>query len=271
MVIVLSLLYTPLDSIFPLHTQLPFLPPLIPEGSHTLSKTVVTSSGGFGMMARFTKKKSTCIGCRAVLEREGEPLEIIFRAVYPIYNQCFLDYMHQLKDHFPPLLYLTLPSSLPSPPSSPLLVLPFQMRQYANTARCESQRSTRRRWLISLLWRRSFLDCGPSASVARAASMKTSCVQGVEWMWVGEQKIAMCELKLEVMIVHSPHCKLSCQDESLGQILVVKTALMCRIQLLGHMLNSSQMHACMYTWQGQLPQDAPLQCITETIHGSNFR
>ena len=78
MAIVLSLLYTPLISILPLHTHLPFLFPLFSEGSHTLSKTVVTSSGGFGMMAKFTKKKSTCIGCRAVLEREGEPWEVIF-------------------------------------------------------------------------------------------------------------------------------------------------------------------------------------------------
>ena len=76
MVIVLSLLYTPLVSASPHSSSFP-LPPF-PEGSHTLSKTVVTSSGGFGMMAKFTKKKSTCIGCRAVLEREGEPWEVIF-------------------------------------------------------------------------------------------------------------------------------------------------------------------------------------------------
>ena len=36
-----------------------------------MSKTMVTSSGGHGMLARFTKKKSTCIKCRAVLDREG--------------------------------------------------------------------------------------------------------------------------------------------------------------------------------------------------------
>ena len=76
MVIVLSLLYTPLVSASLYPSSFPL--PLFPEGSHTLSKTVVTSSGGFGMMAKFTKKKSTCIGCRAVLEREGEPWEVIF-------------------------------------------------------------------------------------------------------------------------------------------------------------------------------------------------
>ena len=36
-----------------------------------MSKTV-TSSSGHGMLARFAKKKSTCIGCRAVLDREGK-------------------------------------------------------------------------------------------------------------------------------------------------------------------------------------------------------
>ena len=42
------------------------------EGSHTLSKTVVTSSGGFGMLSKFTKKKSSCIGCRAVLDNDSK-------------------------------------------------------------------------------------------------------------------------------------------------------------------------------------------------------
>ena len=38
-----------------------------------MSKTVVTSSGkAAGMLSRFTKKKATCIGCRAVLDRDGE-------------------------------------------------------------------------------------------------------------------------------------------------------------------------------------------------------
>ena len=51
------------------------------EGTHTMSKTV-TSSSGHGMLARFTKKKSTCIGCRAVLDREGKlmPVHIIVTA-----------------------------------------------------------------------------------------------------------------------------------------------------------------------------------------------
>ena len=81
--------------------------------------------------------------------------------------------MHRLKiTSSSPFLFLP-----PSP--HPSLLLPSQMKQYANTARCVSQRSTRRRWLISLLWRRSFLDCGTSASAARAACMRTSSVQGV--------------------------------------------------------------------------------------------
>ena len=45
------------------------------EGSHTLSKTVVTSSGGFGMLSKFTKKKSSCIGCRAVLDNDGKLID----------------------------------------------------------------------------------------------------------------------------------------------------------------------------------------------------
>ena len=40
------------------------------EGDHTLSKTVKTSSQGG--LARFTKKRSTCIGCKAVLDKDGE-------------------------------------------------------------------------------------------------------------------------------------------------------------------------------------------------------
>jgi len=66
------------------------LPPSLPlpEGSHTLSKTVVTSSGGFGMMAKFTKKKSTCIGCRAVLEKESK------LCLYSLDLQIMTKWMH---------------------------------------------------------------------------------------------------------------------------------------------------------------------------------
>ncbi len=54
-----------------------YLTPLIfmfyVEGDHTLSKTVVTSSGkSSGMLSRFTTKKATCIGCRAVLDNSGK-------------------------------------------------------------------------------------------------------------------------------------------------------------------------------------------------------
>jgi len=43
-----------------------------------LTESVVTSSGGVGRMARFTKKKTTYISCQAVLENEGKPWGIIF-------------------------------------------------------------------------------------------------------------------------------------------------------------------------------------------------
>lgn len=40
------------------------------EGQHTLTKTIVTSK--VGKLAMFTKKKSTCIGCKAVLDDNGK-------------------------------------------------------------------------------------------------------------------------------------------------------------------------------------------------------
>ena len=36
-----------------------------------MCKTVMISSGGAGMLSRFTKKRSKCVGCRAVIDREG--------------------------------------------------------------------------------------------------------------------------------------------------------------------------------------------------------
>ena len=68
------------------------------EGSHTRSKTVVTSSGGFGMLSRFAKKKSTCIGCRAVLDTDGtwgngasEPqINVCMVKVEPQINVCMV-------------------------------------------------------------------------------------------------------------------------------------------------------------------------------------
>ena len=39
-----------------------------------MSKTIVTSCSKTGM-ARFTKKKSTCVGCRAVIDRDGRERE----------------------------------------------------------------------------------------------------------------------------------------------------------------------------------------------------
>ena len=46
-------------------------PVLLKDGQHTMSKSVVPSSGGSGMLFKFTKKKHKCIGCRAVIDRDG--------------------------------------------------------------------------------------------------------------------------------------------------------------------------------------------------------
>ena len=40
------------------------------EGQHTLTKTIVTSK--VGKLAMFTKKRSTCIGCKSVLDNDGK-------------------------------------------------------------------------------------------------------------------------------------------------------------------------------------------------------
>ena len=41
----------------------------VSEGSHTLSKTVVISTGkAAGMLSRFTTKKATCVGCRVPIK-----------------------------------------------------------------------------------------------------------------------------------------------------------------------------------------------------------
>lgn len=39
------------------------------KGQHTLTKTIVTSK--VGKLAMFTKKRSTCIGCKSVLDNDG--------------------------------------------------------------------------------------------------------------------------------------------------------------------------------------------------------
>lgn len=39
-------------------------------GEHTRTKIVVTSK--IGALSAFTKKKSTCIGCRSLLDKEGK-------------------------------------------------------------------------------------------------------------------------------------------------------------------------------------------------------
>lgn len=44
--------------------------PFLAEGDHTRCKTVLTAKVG-GLMA-FATKRSTCIGCRAVLNDHGE-------------------------------------------------------------------------------------------------------------------------------------------------------------------------------------------------------
>lgn len=40
------------------------------EGNHTRSKTVKTSS--LGKLAAFTTKRSTCVGCKAVLDNDSK-------------------------------------------------------------------------------------------------------------------------------------------------------------------------------------------------------
>ena len=45
-----------------------------------MSRTV-TSSSGHGMLAKFAKKKSTCIGCRAVLDCDGKILHVLLITV----------------------------------------------------------------------------------------------------------------------------------------------------------------------------------------------
>ena len=40
-------------------------------GPHTMSKTIKTSSLGLGLAA-FAKKKSTCIGCKAILDDDSK-------------------------------------------------------------------------------------------------------------------------------------------------------------------------------------------------------
>ena len=46
---------------------------VLTEGEHTLTKTIVTSK--IGKLAMFTKKKSTCIGCKSVLDNNGKRRE----------------------------------------------------------------------------------------------------------------------------------------------------------------------------------------------------
>ena len=65
----LSKLNTFINLLYPLFIILLLL---FVEGSHTMSKTVKTSSQGG--LARFTKKRSTCIGCKAVLDIDGNPI-----------------------------------------------------------------------------------------------------------------------------------------------------------------------------------------------------
>ena len=40
------------------------------EGSHTLAKSVATSTTGLGMFQNL-KRKSTCLGCKALLDNDG--------------------------------------------------------------------------------------------------------------------------------------------------------------------------------------------------------
>ena len=47
-----------------------FVSNIFAEGQHTLTKTIVTSK--VSKLAMFTKKRNTCLGCKAVLDNNGE-------------------------------------------------------------------------------------------------------------------------------------------------------------------------------------------------------
>ena len=48
------------------------------EGSHTMCKRVVSSSSkASGLMSKFTKKRATCISCKAVLQRDGKFCSVV--------------------------------------------------------------------------------------------------------------------------------------------------------------------------------------------------
>lgn len=53
---------------------------ILSGGEHTRTKTVVTSK--VGGLAAFTKKKSKCIGCKAVLEVEGVYVEMFLIKIF---------------------------------------------------------------------------------------------------------------------------------------------------------------------------------------------
>ena len=56
------------------------------EGEHTLTKTIVTSK--IGKLASFTKKRSTCIGCKALLDDEGDNQ----RSIASLHKAVFSNY-----------------------------------------------------------------------------------------------------------------------------------------------------------------------------------
>lgn len=56
------------------------------EGQHTLTKTIVTSK--VGKLAMFTKKRSTCIGCKSVLDNDGKKNNIFVCKINKVKVQC---------------------------------------------------------------------------------------------------------------------------------------------------------------------------------------
>lgn len=68
------------------------------RGTHTMSKTVKTSS--LGKLAAFTKKRSSCIGCKAVLDDEGVA---VCRHCHPLESDIYqreMVHLSNLEDKF---------------------------------------------------------------------------------------------------------------------------------------------------------------------------
>ena len=144
------------------------------EGNHTMSRTVKTSS--LGKLAAFTKKRSTCIGCKAVLDTEGHLLYLIISFAIKCVGhnlissvECWPSFLFYVAH----LSMLSLSLFLVDIVGKMRLCTELQELLCATTARRVNRRSTSERWSNCLHWRRSSLDCGLSASDARAVFTRT--------------------------------------------------------------------------------------------------